>query len=59
VSQWAFIVSSGRLVEVKRRGRVLLVYGAGRANPFGERAVSVCRYDERFHLLPKGWSPHP
>ena len=49
----AVIVSSGRIIQVERLGRLLIVYRAPHVGVLGVgRHVSTCRYDKRFKLLP-------
>lgn len=46
----AVIVSSGRIIQVERIGRLLIVYGR---RAYGQQSVSLCKYDGRFRLLPR------
>lgn len=46
-THYAVVRSSGRIIEVARCGRVLIVL-------HGPRSLSLPRYDHRFTLLPAG-----
>ena len=54
-THFAIVVSSGRIVRVIRRGKLLVVLHPRHGR--GYDAVSTCRYDGRFKLLPKGYRP--
>lgn len=49
-THWGIIRSSQRFVRIRRLGRLLMVLG-------NRDSVSTCRYDDRFKLMPKGWTP--
>ncbi len=57
LTHWAMILVSGRFIPVQRCGRCLIVLG--RTARSGHQCVSLCTYNDRFHLFPKDFQPTP